>query len=525
MSALAWIILLLIVVAVLVVLAAAFYQRASNEVALVKTGIGGRRVVIDGGTIAIPYFHEVARVNMQTIRMSVSCTGERSLITQDRLRVDVGAEVYVSVKPEEDAVSRATQTLGKRLFQADQLRGLLDGMVIDALRAEAAKATMDELHENRGAFVSNVQKALAAPLAKFGLEMDSVSLIGLDQTPFSALDENNAFNAVGMRKLAEVIAKSRKERAEIERNSDVSVTQTTMEAEKRKLEIELERRGAEIAQARQIETLLAEQMADIATKKAEAERAKARARIQMEQDIQADEIASAQALRQAEIARQRELEMAEQDRLIQIAAKSQEESRAQASADAARTEAVQAAEALRTAEALAQAERQKKLALLSAEQEAESAAARARIMAESDKATAKDRRAAKEEEALALKAVELAKAEATLARINAENARSDAIVAMEVEKARLESMPRIIAEMVKPAEKIRGISVNHISGLGRSGGEDGAKTPVNQTLDSIMDMAVQLPALKKIGDAVGVNIEDALDTVSGKTGRGVKREG
>lgn len=520
MSALAWIILLVVVLIVLVVLAAAFYQRASNEVALVKTGIGGRKVIIDGGTIAVPYFHEVARVNMQTIRMSVACAGDRSLITQDRLRVDVGAEVYVSVKPEADTVSRATQTLGKRLFQADQLRSLLDGMVIDALRSEAAKATMDELHENRGAFVGNVQQALTEPLAKFGLEMDSVSLIGLDQTPFSALDENNAFNAVGMRKLAEVIAKSRKERAEIERNSEVSVTQTTMEAAKRKLEIDLEQRRAEIEQTQEIETLLASQMAEIATKKADAERSKARARIKMEQDIQADEIASAKALRQAEIARQQDLELADQDRLIQIAAKSQEESKAQASADVARTEAVEAAEALRTAEAMAQAERAKALALLSAEQEAQSAAASARIAAESAKATAQDRRAAKEQEALALKAVELAKAEAKLAQINAENARSDALVAMEIEKSRLESMPKIIAEMVKPAEKINGISINHISGMGSSGGEGGSKAPVSQAIDSIMDMAVQMPALKKIGDAVGVNIEEAIDSVmDGRSGK------
>ena len=515
MSALAWIILVLIVLAVLVAIAAAFYQRASNEVALVKTGIGGRRVVIDGGVVALPFFHEVARVNMQTIRMSVACQGERSLITQDRLRVDVGAEVYVSVKPEAEAVSRATQTLGKRLFQPDQLRGLLDGMVIDALRAEAAQTTMDELHENRGAFVANVREALAAPLAKFGLEIDSVSLIGLDQTPFSALDENNAFNAVGMRKLAEVIAKSRKERAEIERNSEVSVTQTSMEAERRKLEIQLEQRRAEIAQAQEIETLLADQMAGIAAKKADAERAKARARIKMEEDIQAEEIASAKALRQAEIARQQELEIAEQDRLIRIAAKSQEESRAQADADAARAEAVKAAEALRTTEAMAQAERSKAIALVSAEQEAEAAAAHARIAAESDRATAADRRAAKEEEALALKAVDLARTEAALARINAENARSEAIIALEMEKARLENMPKIIAEMVKPAEKIRGISVNHISGGFSAGAESAAKAPVSQALDSIMEMAVQMPALKKIGDAVGVNIEAAIDTVSG----------
>lgn len=516
MSILAWIILFIIVIAVIVVLVAAFYQRASNEVALVKTGIGGRKVVIDGGTIAVPYFHEVARVNMQTIRMSVHCEAERSLITQDRLRVDVDAEVYVSVKPDAESVSRATQTLGKRLFQPDQLRSLLDGMVIDALRAEAAKETMDALHENRGVFVANVKTALTEPLMKFGLEIDSVSLIGLDQTPFSSLDENNAFNAVGMRKLSEVIAKSRKERAEIEKNSEVSVTKTSMEAAKRQLEIDLEQRRAEIEQAQEVETLLANQMAEIAARKADAERAKASARIKMEQDIQAEEIASAKALRQAEIARQQDLDMAEQDRLIQIAAKSQEESKAQADAEKARTEAVKATQALQTAEAIAQAERKKALALLMAEQEAQSTATKARIAAESDKASAKDRREAKQEDALALKTVELAKADALLAQIEAENARSDAIVALELEKARLQSMPKIIAEMVKPAEKINGISVNHISGLGGSSGETGHKAPVSHAIDSIMDMAVQMPALKKVGDAIGLNLEDAVDVVSGK---------
>jgi uncharacterized membrane protein YqiK len=114
---------------------------------------------------------------------------------------------------------------------------------------------------------------------------------------------------------------------------------------------------------------------------------------------------------------------------------------------------------------------------------------------------------------MAMKAVDLAKAEASLAQINAENARSEAIVAMELEMARLESMPKIIAEMVKPAEKINGISINHISGMGRSEGDAGSKAPVSQALDSIMDMAVQMPALKKIGDAVGVNIEEAIDSV------------
>jgi uncharacterized membrane protein YqiK len=150
MGFMGWIILVIVVVVIIVALAAWWYERATNQIALVRTGIGGRRVVIDGGVITIPYFHEVSRVNMQTLRLDVSRRGEASLITQDRLRVDVGAEFYVSVTPDKDAITRAAQTLGNRTFQRDELGNLIDGMMVDALRSVAARMTMDELHENRG---------------------------------------------------------------------------------------------------------------------------------------------------------------------------------------------------------------------------------------------------------------------------------------------------------------------------------------------------------------------------------------
>src|SRR6056300_326511 len=180
MSTLGWIVLLVVVAAILIVLAAWFYQRATNEVSFVRTGIGGRKVVIDGGVLAIPFFHEISRVNMQTIRMDVSRTGNHSLITKDRMRVDVGAEFYASVIPEERAIVRAAQTLGKRTFQPDQLKSLIDGMMVDALRAVAAQMTMDELHENRSEFVREVRETLADTLKRYGLQLDSVSLTALD---------------------------------------------------------------------------------------------------------------------------------------------------------------------------------------------------------------------------------------------------------------------------------------------------------------------------------------------------------
>ena len=94
MSALGWIIVIVIVAAIFIALAASFYQRATNEVALVRTGLGGRRVVIDGGALAIPFFHEINRVNMQTLRMDVARSGEASLITKDRF-FDQGIQNFI----------------------------------------------------------------------------------------------------------------------------------------------------------------------------------------------------------------------------------------------------------------------------------------------------------------------------------------------------------------------------------------------------------------------------------------------
>ncbi|HEX6296892.1 MAG TPA: flotillin domain-containing protein [Burkholderiales bacterium] len=507
---LTWILTGLIILGIVIAVWAALYQRATRETSLVRTGVGGRKVVMDGGSIALPYFHEVQRVNMQTLRLEVRRSEESALITNDRMRVDVGAEFYMSVIPSAEGVARAAQTLGNRTFNPDKLRELIEGKLVDALRSVAARLSMDELHENRGAFVTEVGQSLTASLARNGLELDSVSLTALDQTPFRTLDENNAFNAVGMRRLAEVIAKSKKERAEIDAESTVSVRRAAMLAAKQTLQIELEEQEAELAQAQEIETLKAAQVAEVVKRKAEGELEAARARIQMEQSIRAAEIAKEKGLLEAEIARERD----------------------RAAADMARVETIRAAEAIATAKQVAEAERRKEIALLAARQDGEIAAMRLRMQAAAEKDAAADRAKARMEEAradadamsvraVARKSDRLAEAEGQRAMIDAENKIDRHIAAMKVDLARLETLPKVVAEMVKPAEKIESIRINHLSGFGGTHGGAG-KPPLNQAIDSIMEMAVQLPALRKIGEELAMDLDGGIAGFAAKTLNGGK---
>ncbi len=536
-SVMIWILAALIVLIVLIAITAKFYQRATQEVSLIKTGVGGRKVIVDGGTIAIPWFHEVSKVNMQTLRLQVERVGESALITNDKLRVDVGAEFYVSVQATADGIALAAQTLGNRTFNSDKLRELIEGKLIDALRSIAAQFTMDELHENRGDFVAKVRDALVGSMARNGLELDTVSLTALDQTPFDHLDENNAFNAVGMRRLAEVIAKSKKERAEIDADADVSVRRAAMEASKRKLEIDLEAQEAEISQVQQIENLKSRQLAEVAKQKADSEQAAAQARIKMEQEIRSSDIARERAIREAEIAHERDVALANQERDISLAEKSKEQSKAKAAADIAKADGVRASETIATAREIAEAERRKEIALIVSQQENKVRGDQLRMSAAAEKDASKDRAEAKKQQAkadaeaseiltLAKKQQLIAEAEGQQVMANAVNSYTPDAVAMKVDLARIEALPKVIAEMIKPAEKIDSIKIHHVSGLGQNTGtgiigegSNAEKPVINQAIDSILDMAVQLPAVKKIGDELGISVSDGITGATDELGK------
>ncbi|MCP5009464.1 MAG: flotillin family protein, partial [Aestuariibacter sp.] len=47
---------------------ARLYTRATKETAFVRTGLGGEKVIKDGGAIVLPVVHEIIPVNMNTLR-------------------------------------------------------------------------------------------------------------------------------------------------------------------------------------------------------------------------------------------------------------------------------------------------------------------------------------------------------------------------------------------------------------------------------------------------------------------------
>lgn len=504
---------------------ARLYKRSTKELAFVRTGLGGQKVIMDGGAIVLPVFHERVLVNMNTLKLEVLRRERESLITRDRMRVDVTAAFFVRVKQTEEAVSTAAQTLGARTMSPNELKALVEDKFVDSLRATAATMTIQELQDKRRDFVQAVQNAVAEDLEKNGLELESVSLTSLDQTDKQFFNPNNAFDAEGLTRLTEQTEARRKQRNDVEQDTEVQVRTKNLEASRLKLTIEKDQEFATLAQKREVEVARAEQIALIAaqqaergreaeTVKIEAERQVGQRRIEAEREIKAAEIEKNLVIqtreieqeRQAELKRaeqRKQVEIARQDTQIAIATKSREQSEADAAANLARAEAVKAEETVNTARQVAVAEREKAIQLIEASKDAEQNAIAVKVSASAEKEAAIDRAEALTIEARAKQAAALAEAEGRRAINEALNTLSAAQIDLQVRTQLLQQLPAILAQAVKPMEQIDSIRIVQVNGMpGQGGAGDGGGASGATFPEQVMNSALQYQVAKPIVDAV-----------------------
>ena len=534
-----------IVVAIAVWLLHWLYLRSSKERAFVRTGLGGQKVVLDGGAFVLPIVHDVIPVNMNTLRLEVSRGRDKALITKDRMRVDVIAEFYVRVAARAEAVSAAAQTLGLRTMEPEQLKELVEGKFVDALRTAAADMTMEELHVQRGAYVKRVREAVAEDLTKNGLELEAASLTQLDQTAMEYFNPSNAFDAEGLTRLTEQIEHRKKQRNDVEQDTLVAIRNKNLEAEKLSLEIDRESEYARLTQQREVEIARARQRADVSTEQAQrqqaaegaqivAKQAIDTARIRSEQSLEEGRIGKERAIQTAEIERRTALELAEQQRAIAIARESKAQSEAQAAAEEARALAVSAEEKVFTAREVEVAERRKAIEMIATAQVAERDALRLTSAAQAEKDASANRgatiRAQAEADAdadkirsMALRVRAEIEAEAMRMMNDAHNmltpeARMSALRMKLVEKAE-----GIIRESVKPMERIEGIKILQVDGFGGSGGgHHGEGSNGTSFSDNVVNSALrfraQAPLVDQLLREIGIEGGDIQRLVGAASG-------
>ena len=514
---------------------ARLYTRATKETAFVRTGLGGEKVIKDGGALVLPVVHEIIPVNMNTLRIEVEKTSKDALITKDRMRVDVKADFYLRVAPKAAGISMAAQTLGTRTTRAEEVKKLMESKFVDVLRAVAAEMTMTEMHEQRADFVQKVQQSVANDLEKNGLELESVSLTGFYQTDLQFFNENNAFDAEGRARLAKIIEEKRKETNDIQQENRIKIEQRNLEAEKLSLNIKRDEEEARIQQEQSLAFKRQEQKAEIAKQREQKEQEERQAEIAKEkaiseseiekaQTIEAREIEKRKAIDEARILQLQQIEVAEQNKQIAIANKSEEESAARAKAAEAEKLKVEKEEAVITTRQVAEANRRMEIEVIDARKEAEREAVNITVEAEAKREAAintseailTEARAsadAKKLQAEADEKVFAVEAAGKKAMYEAENTLKDEQIDLQRSLAILKILPDIIANAVKPLENIDGIKIlqgygNSLGGAGGNG-ESGGAGLADQVTSAALNYRANAPLVDSLLREVGlVDAED-----------------
>lgn len=513
---------------------ARLYRRSSKEMAFVRTGLGGQRVIMDGGALVLPVFHEIMKVNMNTLKLEVSRAGKDSLFTRDRMRVDVVAGFFVRVIPSVEGIANAAQTLGQRTMAPDSLRELVEDKFVDSLRAAAVSMTMQELLDKRQDFIQAVQHAVAEDLLKNGLELESVSLTRIDQTSMQFFDPNNAFDAEGLTQLTEATQLRARQRNEIEQTTAVAIAQKNFEAANQRLEIEKQQTFATLSQQQEVATREAQQSAEVAAIRAQRERESQQATIEAHRAVREAEVEKERAVRQRQIEAEREIQvaqidqqkrttLADQDKLIAIAERSKAQSEAEREANEARALAARAEEQVKTAREVAVAERDKQIALVAAEQEAQQQAIGVKVSAEAEKDAADNHAQAMRIRAEADRVRFEVEASGIRLRNDALNTLGAEQVMLQIKQALIAALPGIIEASVKPMEKIDGIKIVQVDGLNRGQAANGpnATTPASggnlaeQAVSAALAYRAQQPILDAVLGEIGMKGDSLAGLVNG----------
>lgn len=501
------------------------YRRATQNTAFVRTGFGGAKVIVEGGAIVLPVLHEISAVSLNTHKLEVSRKQSEALITKDSLRADVTVEFFVRVEKTDNSIKVAAQTLGDLTNDPTELKRLVEGKFVDALRSVAATMELSELHKNRGDFAQKVRQAAEMDLMKNGLELESASLVNLDQTDPKYFNPSNSFDAAGLAKITQITESKRLERFEIQATTDVEIAQRESTAKQRTYELNFETKNAEITQDQKTAEAEAKRMAFVSQKNSEAELVSAQARIDTQKQIET-----------AEIQKKQDTTTAEQNMTIVVAKNSQNQSIAQAEAARERAKAAKAEEDILTVAAVAVAERHKDVELVGAKLEAERKSIAITVNAQAEKDAAILRGEATRTQANALADAERTQADAkerTYAveakgqqQINeARNILSDRVIEMQIRLHLIDNLPKIIEQSVKPLDNIDSIRIVDVAGLngvgtGASGGEDGNAAGSMSFPDQVVASSLRHRTLAPLVDSLlqqaGLSGGGSLDSLTNK---------
>ncbi len=280
-------ILLIVIVSFVIafsVIASRFYVKVAPDEAIVRTGMGGMVVVIDGGKMIWPIVHRYEKMDLTLKSFEISREGSEGLICKDNIRADIKTVFFIRVDKTVDEIKEVAQSIGcKRASQLETLKELFDAKFSEALKTVGKQFEFVELYDKRDKFKNEILKVIGTDLN--GYRLDDCAIDYLEQTRLELLNPNNILDAEGIKKITELTSTEKIKENHFTREREKTLKKQDVEAAEAILELERQRIEATEKQLREVAEIRARENASAAKVQEENRLESERARIAADEEI------------------------------------------------------------------------------------------------------------------------------------------------------------------------------------------------------------------------------------------------
>lgn len=222
-----------LVVGVLFGLLLCVWKKVPQDVAMVVTGLK-KRIISGGGGLVIPFFERTDSISLENMQVDVD---SNSAITSTGVEIMVDGVAVVKVGAETEK-EKAILTAMEQFNAGDKAKTIvkITSTVKDVLegnmREIIATLTVEEIYQDRQAFLEKVKSSAMEDLSKMGLQIISVNIKGIK-------DPHGYLQALGRPRIAEVKMNAEISEAESARETSIKTSEAKKEGEKAKIEAEI----------------------------------------------------------------------------------------------------------------------------------------------------------------------------------------------------------------------------------------------------------------------------------------------
>ena len=304
-------------------------------------GSEASKVIHGGATLVWPLIQDYSYISLTPMTINIDM---RNALSQQNIRINVPSTFTIGVSTDPRIMSSAAERLLE--LDLDQVEEMAKEIIFGQLRLTVATLTIEQINQDRDAFLDLIRTNVDAELNKVGLYLINVNIVDIT-------DESNYIESIGKKAASEAVERARVDVANAERDGavgsaeadrarEIQVAENKAQAEKGKKAAEADQRvyvneqeaiavegenssqaqiaivNADLAEAE----ALAKQRAEIAKAQAEAEIQKSKY-IEEEERLRASDIVRENIQKQqieiaaeAEAERQRRIAAGQADAIL-----------------------------------------------------------------------------------------------------------------------------------------------------------------------------------------------------------------